>query len=211
MSTYWFHVLQPLCLPGTHNLHHILIGHRVSQANSLRNVLRARAPDQRVLERLLHGPVDGVAHVLNRAVPPDDQGLVEIRLDSLPLGVYADQPEILPAAVDHVVDAQVHLAGHDDRIGLSRQLVQEVEADGVDLVVHVQALDVLPVVLHDHVDEVVDRRVLVAHEDFAVEHLVVAEDVVQHLLIEVLRGRLERDLHSAGFLGLEVDVRRLAV
>lgn len=181
------------------------------QANSLRDMLRARAPDHGVLERLLHGPVDGVAHVLDGAVPPDDQGLVEIRLDPLPLGVYADQPEVLPAAGDHVVDAQVHLAGHDDRIGLARQLVQEVEADGVDLVVDVQALDILPVVLHDHVDEVVDRRVLVAHQDFAVEHLVVAEDVVQHLLVEVLRRRLERDLHSAGFLGFEVDVRWLAV
>jgi hypothetical protein len=53
---------------------------------------------------------------------------------------------------------------------------------------------------------VIDGGVFVAHQDFAVEHLVVFEDVVDHLLVEILGRDLEADLHAAGFFGLEVDV-----
>ena len=59
---------------------------------------------------------------------------------------------------------------------------------------------------HDGVDEVVHGGVFVAHEDFDVEELVVAEDVVQHLLVKVFGGGLEGDFHAAGFFGLKVDV-----
>ena len=50
------------------------------------------------------------------------------------------------------------------------------------------------------------RTVLIAHEHFAVQHLVVPEYVVDHLLIEALWRALERDLHSARLLRLQVDV-----
>ncbi len=48
--------------------------------------------------------------------------------------------------------------------------------------------------------------IFVTHENFAVQHLVVAEDVVEHLLVEILGRCGEGDLHAAGFLLLEVDV-----
>ena len=48
--------------------------------------------------------------------------------------------------------------------------------------------------------------VFFAHEDLAVEHFVVAEDVVDHFLVEVLGRGLEGDFHAAGFLLLEIDV-----
>ena len=50
------------------------------------------------------------------------------------------------------------------------------------------------------------RTVLIAHQHLAVEHLVVAEHIVDHLVVQVLRRRLEGDFHAAGFLGFEVDI-----
>lgn len=60
-----------------------------------------------------------------------------------PLGVDTDQPQLLPATVNDVLDTQVELATHDHRVGFSCQLVQEVEADTIDLVVDVEAARVV--------------------------------------------------------------------
>lgn len=181
----------------------------MTQPHPLGDMPSAGAPDQGVFEGLFERPVDAVAHVLDGAITPDDQSLAKVWVGALALGVDADQLELLPAAVDDVLDAQVELATHDARVRLTRKLVEEVQGHAVDLVVDVQALDVLAVVLHDHVDEVVDRHVLVAHQDFAVEDLVVAQDVHHHFLVQpVLGRRLEGDLHAAGLFGFEVDVSR---
>ena len=104
-----------------------------------------------------------------------------------PLRVDAQKSQFLPAAVHDVLDPQVELAAHDHGLGLARELVEEVEADGVDLVVHIQAVtdgqprepsswhfeiegteglaweaqhlpfDVFPMVFHDHIDQVIHR------------------------------------------------------
>ena len=55
------------------------------------------------------------------------------------------------------------------------------------------------------------RTVFVSHEDFAIQDLVVAQDVVQHLLVKQLRRRGKCDLHAAGLLGLQIDVGRFLV
>jgi hypothetical protein len=88
------------------------------------------------------------------------------------------------------------------------EFVQVRDADGVDFVVDVEAFDVFAVVFHDCVDEVVDSGVFVADEDFAVEHFVVFEDVVDHFFVEVFGRGGEVDFHPAGFFGLEVDVAK---
>lgn len=51
--------------------------------------------------------------------------------------------------------------------------------------------------------------VFISYQYFAVEHLVVPEDVVEHLLVEVFRRGLEGDLHAACFLHFQVDVSTL--
>lgn len=87
--------------------------------------------------------------------------------------------------------------------------------------------DVLSMVFHDHVDEIVDRcclgrwlvrwhkrvgigtccpTVFISHQNLAVQDLIVTQHVVDHLLVQVLRRSLECDFHSAGLLGLQVDV-----
>ena len=50
---------------------------------------------------------------------------------------------------------------------------------------------------------VIHGGVLVSDEDFAVEHLVVFEDVVDHFPSRLLWRDLEVDFHAACFLGLE--------
>lgn len=179
----------------------------MTEPHPLGDMPRAGAPNKGVLEGLLERPVDAVADVLNGAITPYNKRLAEVRVGALALGVDTDEPELLPAAVDDVLDAEVEFARHDAGIGLARQLVEEVERHAVDLVVHVQALDVLAVVLHDDINKIVDRHVLVAHQDFAVEDLVVAQDVHHHLLVQpVLWGSLEGDLHTTGLFRFEVDV-----
>lgn len=59
--------------------------------------------------------------------------------DHLPLRVDAHQLQLQPAPIDHILDAEIKLAAHDDRVRLARELVEEVEADRVDLIVDVEA------------------------------------------------------------------------
>ena len=150
--------------------------------------------------------MDRVTHILNAASMSHNQGFAKVWFDALSLRVDPHQVQILPAPLDDVLHAEVKLAGHDNGVGFTGELVEEVERDGVDLVIHVQAVDVGAVVFHDHVDEVVDRGVFVPDEHLAVEHLVVAEDVVDELFVDVFRRGLERDFHAPGFLLLKVDV-----
>ena len=152
-----------------------------------------------------------IAHIIDAAVAPHDKRFAEIRLDPLPLCVYPHQPQLLPAPLYHILHTQIQFTRHHSRARLSGQVVEEVQTNRVYLVVHVQATDVFPVVLHDDIDEVVDRGVLVSDEHLTIEHFVVAEDVVQHLLIEVLGWGREGYFHAAGFLLLEVDVGWFAV
>lgn len=172
-------------------------------------MLCAGTPNKCILERVLEGAVYPVAHVFNGAVTPHNQRLAKVWVGSLSLGVNADELELLPASVNHVLDAQVELAAHDYGVVLSGELVQKVERDAVNLVVDVQALDVLAVIFHDDVDEVVDSDVFVSDEHLAVEDLVVAEDVINHPLVYPFRWRLESDFHAASRLDLEIDISEI--
>ena len=51
--------------------------------------------------------------------------------------------------------------------------------------------------------------VLVTDKHFAVQDLVVFEDVVEHLLVDILGRNLEGDLHTTSCFRLEVDVSSL--
>ncbi len=100
--------------------------------------------------------MNGVAHILNRAVLSHDERFAEVRLDAFALGVDPHESELLPALVHDVADAEVELAGHDGRVGFVGEGVEVFEGDGVDFVVDVEAFDVGSVLFHYHVDELVD-------------------------------------------------------
>ena len=66
-------------------------------------------------------------------------------------------------------------------------------------------------VLHDDINEIFHRSIFVSHQHLRIEHLVVAEDIIDHLLIEILRRRGEGRLHTPGFFLLQIDVWRVTV
>ena len=155
----------------------------MAQPHPLRHMPRTRAPNHRVLKRLLQRPMHLIANILNRAPLPDNQRLAEIRLEPLPLRVDAHQLQLLPAPINHIRESEVEFAAHDDGVGFAGELVEVLEGDGVDFVVDVEALYVFAVVDHDGVDEVVDGGVFVADQHFGVEHLVVFEDLVDEFFV----------------------------
>lgn len=129
-----------LRLPRCGDVHNIFICHHVPQPNSLWYMPRTGAPHHSEFEGILERSMDTITDILNGAITPHNQSLTEVRIDAFPFRVDPHQRQLLPAPVNHVLDAQVELAAHDHRIGLTRQTVQEVKADRVDLIVDVQAL-----------------------------------------------------------------------
>ena len=61
-------------------------------------------------------------------------------------------------------------------------------------------------ILVNNVYQVIDRSILVADKNLAVQNLVIPQDIVKHLLIQVLGRRLKGDLHASSLFGLEIDV-----
>jgi hypothetical protein len=176
------------------------------QPHSLRHMPCTRAPHQRILERLLERAMHLITHILNRTPLAHNQCFTKIRRHALPLRIYPDQRKFLPTPIHDILNPEIELAAHYHGVRFAREFVEVRDADGVDFVVDVEAFDILAMIYHDGVDEVVDGGVFVADEDFAVEHFVVFEDVVEHFFVEVLGWRSEVYFHAAGFFGLEVDV-----
>ena len=55
-----------------------------------------------------------------------------------PLGIYAYQLQLLPTSIHDVLHTEIELAAHDYSVGLSSQLIKEVERYRVDLVIDIQ-------------------------------------------------------------------------
>lgn len=84
--------------------------------------------------------------------------------------------------------------------------------------------DIFPVIFHDDVDKVINGRyslsahirrarqrltILIADKHFAIQHLVIPQYVIEHLLIKVLGRTLECYFHASRFLLLQIDVTTL--
>eukprot|EP00160_Parvularia_atlantis_P021656 Unigene9472_Nuclearia_a/m.28918 Unigene9472_Nuclearia_a/g.28918 ORF Unigene9472_Nuclearia_a/g.28918 Unigene9472_Nuclearia_a/m.28918 type:complete len:389 (-) Unigene9472_Nuclearia_a:1-1167(-) len=143
-------------------------------------------------------------HMLHGRAAPQDQPAGKVRVLAAPLGVDADQVQVLPDLLDQVVQVEVLGRADHDRVGQARQPVHFLDGHLINLVVAVEALHVLAPP-DDNVDKLVGRRVL-ADDDLSVEDLVLVQDHVDHLLVQVreLDRRVERD--AAALLDLEVDV-----
>ena len=97
----------------------------------------------------------------------------------MPFGIDTDQAEFLPAAIYYVSDAEVELTAHDDGVGFSCQHIHMIETDSINLVVDVKTFhgvsgklnfdrtqyspsNVSTVVLHDHINKVIDSDCLLS-------------------------------------------------
>ena len=94
--------------------------------------------------------------------------------DDLPLGINTDQLKLFPASIHNVLHTKIELATHDHSVGFTCKLIHVVETDDIDLVVDVETIhrsaaffkpgstvipsDVGTVVLHDHIDEVINSN-----------------------------------------------------
>jgi hypothetical protein len=141
-----------------HNAHNILIRNRMAKPNSLRQMLRRRAPNQSILETVLQRPVNRVAYVLDITALAHDQSFVKRGLNTLTLRIDAHELQFFPASLDHFCDSEVKFAGHDGCVVFAGESVEVLQADAVDFVVDVETLDVRSVLFHDDVDELVDSR-----------------------------------------------------
>lgn len=184
--------------PSRHNTNNILISNHVSQSDPLWDMSSTRAPNKRILKRILQRPMNRITYILHRALLSHNQCLPEIWIHSLPFRIHPNQSEFFPASLYDVRDTEIKLTGHDAGIGFPREFIEEIEGHGVDLVIYVEAFYIFAVVFHDDVYEIVYGDVLIPDEDFAVEDFVVPEDVVDHFLVDVFGWVLEGYFHAAG-------------
>ena len=76
-------------------------------------------------------------------------------------------------------------------------------------------------VFHNHIDKVINRScavsihesrlegwltIFISNKYFTIQHLVVSQNIIQHLLIKVLWRILERDFHPASLLLFEINI-----
>mmetsp|Transcript_18949 Transcript_18949/g.48841 ORF Transcript_18949/g.48841 Transcript_18949/m.48841 type:complete len:249 (+) Transcript_18949:407-1153(+) len=125
------------------------------------------------------------------------------------LGVHAHELEVLPDLVEKHVVVELVQRGEHCAMRLRADALHLLYGSHVDLVVHIQAFDVVPVSL-DHVAEVVDGEVL-AHKDLGVVYAVLVQDIVDVLLGDRRRLAREVDRDAARCLPLVVDVGRALI
>ncbi|KAI3481758.1 hypothetical protein L1887_55605 [Cichorium endivia] len=171
----------------------VVAGDNVIEAHLLaRGELAALAVDEGILELVDEGAVDLVTDVFDRGALAHHQWIREVGTLAALLGVDAVHAELVPHDVLEIVDVEVGFDRDDDRVGLPGELVHLFHADRVDLVVDVEAGDVVAVAEHD-IDEFVDGDVLPEHDVYVV-HLVALEDGADHPLVDL--G--EREAHGLG-------------
>lgn len=85
--------------------------------------------------------------------------LTDIRSVAWLLRVDADQRQVLPELLEHVVQVQPHLAADHHAVRYARQSIDFFDRQLIDLVVHVETSQVDPISLDD-VDEFVDAKPL---------------------------------------------------
>ena len=197
------------------DLEDVLVLEHVGEADALGAVLRRRAPDIGVVEDDEQLLGDARRRGLDRdavALRREHDRLVEVRGAAAALAEDAHEAHGVPHARQQVVEVQLEVHGHDDRVRLPRELLDVLERDHVDLVVDVEAPHVLAVPVDD-VDELV-RAVVAAEQDLAVVEPELVQDRVHRLrgVVAELRQRHRRvELDAARRLLHERDVRRRLV
>ena len=202
------------------------------ETHALGLVLHRLAVDDGVLERLEDGLVDGVAlrgdvslgsdrrscgpepggrgcstyEVFDGApVGAEDDGLRVVGHLALGLRVDADELQFLPHDLHELVEVPPILGADGHRHRDPVQQVQLLDADGVDLVQHVDDGDVAPALRLQHVDDVVDRRVA-PQRNVGRGDLVLLHDGPDLVVVDVGLGDGAGDVEAALLLLLECDV-----
>jgi hypothetical protein len=133
-----------------------------------------------------------------------DDGLVEVWRTSPLLGVNSHHAQLFPNLLQQDIEPELHMDRDASIARVLRDLIDLLNGDGIDLVINVDALDVLPIAL-DHIDKLIN--VVVAPEgNMSVVHLVLVHDVHHHLLVNLGQLAIGVELHTSGLLFLDGDV-----
>ena len=164
----------PLLLGAHQNdLNDVFVAEFVGQSASLGFVLGAQAPHHCEAEVPQHHAADVAAQRLDRRAFSDgrkDRGFDEVGGLAAALRVDSRKSQVLPNMIDQNINIQLIVHAHHRAVRHPREPVDFLNRNGVDLVVHVKALDVFPVP-QAHVDEVINAAVF-AEKDFSVVDLV---------------------------------------
>mmetsp|Transcript_26857 Transcript_26857/g.79139 ORF Transcript_26857/g.79139 Transcript_26857/m.79139 type:complete len:259 (+) Transcript_26857:344-1120(+) len=190
-----------------HYLDHVLVAEVVREPRALRRVLGGPAPDEAVVEVVHQALVQLQARRLDSgavAARGEHHRVEEVRRRPALLCVDPDEREVLPDLVEEPVVVELHVSAEHGAVRLRADALHLLDGRVVDLVVHVETLDVVPVALDD-VAELVHREVL-PDEHVRVVDLVLVQHVEDVLLRDGRRLGREVDGHAARRLALEVDV-----
>lgn len=208
------HVTDGLAALGSSldNLHHVLVAQWMAETARHGRELAALTPDVRRLEIRKQRSMDLTNGVLDReatSTRSKNDGIVQVRSLTTLLGVDANHGERLPNLLQENIESELQLHRNARVQGLLRDKVDFLDGNDINLVVHIEALDVLASAL-DNINQVVDI-VVTAENDVRVMNLVLVHNIGNHLSVDLrqVRGRVE--LNTAGLLGLDLDVRLLLV
>ena len=108
------------------DLNDILVPQPMSETDSLRVIFGRPAPNERevkLIEQILRNTLAGISHCQTMALRGEHNRGREIRLLAALLGVDADESEIVPHPLEHLVEVQLHIDGYDHRVRFSRELI----------------------------------------------------------------------------------------
>mmetsp|Transcript_32206 Transcript_32206/g.39930 ORF Transcript_32206/g.39930 Transcript_32206/m.39930 type:complete len:335 (-) Transcript_32206:232-1236(-) len=194
------------------NLDHVLVTELLVETTLHGTVLAGAAPDHCVTELRQQVSMDLHDRRLDSqavSAPRQEQRVFEIRSLTSSLRVDANQGKLGPDFLEHDVNAEVHMDRDAAVEGVLHHVFDLLNGDSINLVVDVDALDVLPIAL-DRVDQVL--HVVIAIElDVRVVDLVLVHDALHHPLVDLrlLHGR--REHNAASFLRLDHDARLFLV
>lgn len=75
----------------------------------------------------------------------EDNGIPEIWVFVGLLGIHPDEVQMLPNFLKQAIKVELHVAANNNSVGLLCNHVDLLHRDGVNLVVAIQTLDVLPI------------------------------------------------------------------
>mmetsp|Transcript_4876 Transcript_4876/g.18298 ORF Transcript_4876/g.18298 Transcript_4876/m.18298 type:complete len:255 (+) Transcript_4876:669-1433(+) len=168
----------------TEQLHHILVGQRMSNSHSLWAVLCRFSPQHGIFEALLHISVNVVTEILHCRSSTQNAWLSEIRLLPTTLGENSDQIKMLPDLIHEEIEIELPLATNHHRVRLTCQSIYLLNGSGINLVVHIQASNVLPVTFN-FINELINGNILV-EDNVGVENLVLLQNISHKALVDTL-------------------------
>ena len=162
-----------------------------------------------LIEQITMNLHDGRLDSETMATSCHENWLFKVRCLATSLCINANQAELLPNFVQHDVNTEVHMDRDAAVQGLAHKILDLFNRDSVDLVVNIDALEVLAVAL-DSINQVTDIVVAIKF-DVRVVDLLLMHDTFDHFIIDFRQRHVRREDNTTSLLRLDHDVWLLFV